>query len=448
MTRNQGFEWNKTNDFSRRPSPQNRGRHGYNALPRSPSETLEPMRAVEPPVIQRKKREYHQTLVFMSGTITTIILLLVAVAAAFGFAKYLYDTEGPLPHSEIIVIPKGEGVSAIANRLERKNMIMDKRLFKAAVIYFGVQNRLKAGEYEIPKHASMRQVLDHLLEGKSILHGVSFPEGLTSLQLVERLKAHPTLTGEIQTMPEEGTLLPDTYKFTRGTDRQELLNRMKTAQKTFLDNIWEQRAPDLPIKTKQEALILASIVEKETGLAGERPHIAGVFVNRLKKGMRLQSDPTIIYGLVGGVGKLGRGIRRSELDRHTPYNTYKIDGLPPTPIANPGRAAIEAVLKPKQTEDLFFVANGTGGHSFAPTLKEHEKNVRKWREIEKIRKTEAAKAAAEKKQQEQQESSTPSPKPDTKTKTDAPDQQSFQGFSIEDGETAEASSANPSLLIQ
>ena len=448
MAHHQGFEWNKTNDFSRRSAPQNRGRRGYSALPRSPSETLEPMRAAEPPVIQRKKREYHQTLVFMSGTLTTMILLLIAIAGAFGMAKYLYDTEGPLPHSEIIVIPKGEGVSAIANRLERKNIIIDKRLFKAAVIYFGVQNRLKAGEYEIPKQASMRQVLDHLLEGKSILHGVSFPEGLTSLQLVERLKAHPTLTGEILEMPEEGSLLPDTYKFTRGTNRQELINRMRTAQQTFLDNIWDQRAPDLPIKTRQEALILASIVEKETGIAGERSHIAGVFVNRLNKGMRLQSDPTIIYGLVGGVGKLGRGIRRSELDRHTPYNTYKIDGLPPTPIANPGRAAIEAVLKPKQTQDLYFVANGTGGHSFAPTLKEHEKNVRKWRQIEKQRKADAAKAAAEKKQQEQlQKDTSPPPKsekkPDTKT-----EQQGFQGLSIEDTDGLESSSANPTLMVQ
>ena len=396
MSHNQGFEWNKTSDLNRRSGQPQRGRRGYGSMPRSPSETLEPMRAVEPPVIQRKKREYHQTLVFMSGTLTTLILLLVAIAGGFGVAKYLYDTEGPLPHSEVIVIPKGEGVSAIANRLERKNVIIDKRLFKAAVIYFGVQNQLKAGEYAIPKQASMRQVLDRLLEGKSILHGVSFPEGLTSHQLVERLNAHPTLTGTIESVPEEGSLLPDTYKFTRGTDRQELINRMRTAQQKFMDNMWEQRAENLPIKTREEALILASIVEKETGIAGERAHIAGVFINRLNKGMRLQSDPTIIYGLVGGIGKLGRGIRRSELDRHTPYNTYKIDGLPPTPIANPGRAAIEAVLNPKTTKDLYFVANGTGGHSFAPTLKEHENNVRKWRQIEKQRKIEAEKKAAEK----------------------------------------------------
>lgn len=402
MSVNNGFEWNKSSDMSRRQSSKHKGRRGYGSMPRSPSETLEPMRAAEPPIIQRKKREYHQTLVFMSGTLTTIVLLLVALSASFAFAKYLYDKEGPLDHSEMIVIPKGEGLSAISDRLERKNMIIDKRLFKAAVIYFGVQNKLKAGEYEIPKHASMRSVLDHLLEGKSILHDVPFPEGFTSQQLVDRLNAHEVLTGEIVEIPAEGSLLPDTYKFTRGVARSEIIERMQSAQEKFVDNLWSQRQEGLPFKTKEEAIILASIVEKETGIASERPHIAGLFINRLRKGMRLQSDPTIIYGLVGGIGKLGRGLRRSEIDKKTPYNTYQIDGLPPTPIANPGRAAIEAVLNPKETDDLYFVADGTGGHIFAKTLKEHNNNVRNWRKIEKQRQLEAkaaadaaAKAAAE-----------------------------------------------------
>jgi UPF0755 protein len=175
----------------------------------------------------------------------------------------------------------------------------------------------------------------------------------------------------------------------------ELIKRMQTAQEKFLDNLWQQRQENLPFKTKEEALILASIVEKETGIASERPHIAGLFINRLRKGMRLQSDPTIIYGLVGGIGKLGRGLRRSEIDKKTEYNTYQIDGLPPTPIANPGRAAIEAVLNPKETDDLYFVADGTGGHIFAKTLKEHNRNVVNWRKIEKQRKAEAAAKAEE-----------------------------------------------------
>ncbi len=418
MSRNSGFEWNKSPAASGRNGQQNRGRRGYNTMPRSPSETLEPMRAAEPPIIHRKKREYHQTLVFMSGTLTTLVLLLIGVSAAIGFAKYIYDAEGPLQHSDIIVIPKGEGVSAIADRLERRKMILDKRLFKAAVMYFGVQNKLKAGEYEIPKEASMRQVLDHLLEGKSIMHSLPFPEGLTSQQLVERLNAHPTLTGEVLEVPAEGSILPDTYRFARGTDRQDLIKRMQSAQNRFIDGLWDQRNPDLPIKTKQEALILASIVEKETGVAGERAHIAGVFVNRLRKGMRLQSDPTIIYGLVGGVGKLGRGIKRSEINKKTPYNTYQIDGLPPTPIANPGRAAIEAVLNPKPSEDLYFVADGTGGHVFAKTLRDHERNVRKWRQIERQRKQEALKAAQEKETQE---------RPNLQDETSQPDKKKNDG---------------------
>lgn len=389
MSVNKGFDWDNSGANNGRSTIRKQGRRGYGTMPRSPAETLEPMRASEPPVIYRKKREYHQTLVFMSGTLTTLVLIFVGLAASFAFAKYMFDKPGPLNHSDIIAIPKGEGLSAIANRLERKNMIVDKRLFKAAVMYFGVQNKLKAGEYEIPKQSSMRQVIDRLLEGKSILHSLPFPEGMTSQQLVDRMNALETLTGEITEIPAEGSMLPDTYRFTRGMDRTELIKRMQTAQDKFIDKLWNQRQADLPIKTKAEALTLASIVEKETGVAGERPHIAGVFMNRLNQGIRLQSDPTIIYGLVGGVGKLGRGIRRSEIDRHTPYNTYQIDGLPPTPIANPGRAAIEAVLNPKATEDIYFVADGTGGHIFAKTLKEHNANVRNWRQIEKKRKAEA-----------------------------------------------------------
>lgn len=389
MSVNKGFDWDNSGANNGRSTIRKQGRRGYGTMPRSPAETLEPMRASEPPVIYRKKREYHQTLVFMSGTLTTLVLIFVGLAASFAFAKYMFDKPGPLNHSDIIAIPKGEGLSAIANRLERKNMIVDKRLFKAAVMYFGVQNKLKAGEYEIPKQSSMRQVIDRLLEGKSILHSLPFPEGMTSQQLVDRMNALETLTGEITEIPAEGSMLPDTYRFTRGMDRTELIKRMQTAQDKFIDKLWNQRQADLPIKTKAEALTLASIVEKETGVAGERPHIAGVFMNRLNQGIRLQSDPTIIYGLVGGVGKLGRGIRRSEIDRHTSYNTYQIDGLPPTPIANPGRAAIEAVLNPKATEDIYFVADGTGGHIFAKTLKEHNANVRNWRQIEKKRKAEA-----------------------------------------------------------
>jgi len=256
---------------------------------------------------------------------------------------------------------------------------------------------LKAGEYEIRKNSSMRDVLDELVEGKAVLHKVSIPEGLTSQQIVGRLNAHAMLTGKITEIPAEGTLLPDTYKFSRGITRQDLLARMKAEQRKYVSRLWPKRQKGLPVKTPEEAIILASIVEKETGRADERSRVAGVFLNRLKKGIPLQSDPTIIYGLVGGKGKLGRGILRSELAQETPYNTYKIKGLTPTPIANPGRAAIEAVLNPAKTKDLYFVADGTGGHAFAPSLAKHNQNVVAWRKIERKRreKKAAEKAAAQ-----------------------------------------------------
>jgi UPF0755 protein len=215
------------------------------------------------------------------------------------------------------------------------------------------------------------------------------------LQIVQRLNANSDLEGEIAQVPAEGTLLPDTYRFETGDTRSDIIERMQVGQQKFLAKMWEERDPDVVVKTPEEAIILASIVEKETGRADERPRIAAVFSNRLKKKMRLQSDPTIIYGLVAGQGALDHPIQQDELDRDTPYNTYKIDGLPPGPIANPGRAAIEAVLKPANTKDLYFVADGKGGHAFAPSLDEHNKNVQKWRVVEReIRAKEAAEAAA------------------------------------------------------
>ena len=367
------------------------------ARPRSPAEVLEPARAPEPPTGRRRRRT-HPFLMVLNAGMTLLVMGLIGLGGAFYFAKTRFDGAGPLAHSTVFVIPKGAGVNSIAERLEREGVISDRRIFVGSTLYFKVQDKLKAGEYEIRKAASMRDVLDTLVEGKAILHKVSVPEGMTSQQVIDRLNAHEMLKGEIEGIPGEGTLLPDTYKFSRGMTRQDLLERMQAAQRKFISKLWEKRQPDLPVKTPEEAIILASIVEKETGRADERSRIAGVFVNRLRKGIPLQSDPTIIYGIVGGQGKLGRGIRRSELEKETPYNTYKIKGLTPTPIANPGRAAIEAVLNPAKTKDLYFVADGTGGHAFAPTLAKHNANVVNWRKIEKERraKQEAeAKAKAE-----------------------------------------------------
>ena len=364
--------------------------------PRSPAEALEPARAPRPPS-EKSKRRMHPFLGFLNGMMTLAIIASLGVGGLFYYAKLQYDKPGPLPHKTVLVIPKGDGVNAIASRLERENVISDKRLFVASVFYFKAQDKLKYGEYEIAKSASMREVLDTLVEGRSILYKVTIPEGLTSWQVVERLNADETLQGEISQIPPEGSLLPETFKFGRGTKRQEIIERMQAEQKKFMAKVWETRAPNLPIKTPAEAIILASIVEKETGRADERDRVAGVFVNRLEKRMRLQSDPTIIYGVSEGRGTLGRPILRSELTKVTPYNTYQISGLPPTAIANPGRASIEAVLRPAKTDALYFVADGTGGHVFAKTLTEHNKNVAKWRVVEaaiRAREAEEARLAA------------------------------------------------------
>lgn len=367
----------------------------YGVLPRSPSEALEPDHA---PIAPLEKPTLHQRPVvkWMNNIMTLLFVGVIGLALLFYFVRTQFDQPGPLDYSTVVVIPKGEGVREIAGRLEREGVISDQRIFVAAVVlYFRAQAKLKAGEYAIPKQASMRAVLDTLVEGKAILQSVTLPEGLTSYQIVERLNGHPELTGRVDRVPPEGSIMPDTYRFARGTDRKELIARMQSEQQKFLDKLWEKKATNLPITTKEEAIILASIVEKETGKADERPRVASVFINRLNKNMKLQSDPTIIYGLSGGKGTLGRPILKSEIQQTTPYNTYAIKGLPPTAIANPGRAALEAVLRPAKTNDLFFVADGTGGHAFSETYQDHKRNVAQWRVIErKIRAKQEATAKA------------------------------------------------------
>jgi UPF0755 protein len=375
------------------------GRLGAAPLPRSPAEALEPMRPPEPPPDwDEPEPNPHPFLRMLDGLMTFVFLLACLAAGVFYWIKIQFDQPGPLATSTVFAVPKGEGGSATAERLEQEGIIADRRVFMTGILYFKYlkgQGSLKAGEYEFRKYATMRDVLDTLVEGKSIEHKVTLAEGLTSYQIVQKLMAHPELRGEITKIPPEGTLLPDTYKFGTNDTRQDILERMRAAQAKFLAKVWPRRDPDIVVTTPEEALILASIVEKETGRADERQRIASVFQNRLRKKMRLQSDPTIIYGLVGGKGALDHPIQQEEIDRDTAYNTYKINGLPPTPIANPGRAAIEAVLRPAKTNDLYFVADGTGGHAFAPTLEAHNKNVAGWRKIEReIRAREAAEAAA------------------------------------------------------
>ena len=255
-------------------------------------------------------------------------------------------------------------------------------LFRFYVRLRGHASALKAGEFNIPAGANMEAVLKILIGGEVMLHAITLAEGLTSQNIVAHLRGLDLLQGEV-TVPAEGSLLPETYKVARGMSRAKLIEKMMRAQTAVIDELWPKRQDGLPLNSKQEAIILASIVERETAIAKERPLVAAVFINRLKKRMRLQSDPTIIYGLVGGQGKLGRPIRRSEIRRRTAYNTYRINGLPPTPIANPGRASIAAVLNPADSPALYFVADGTGGHVFSQTLEEHNLNVQRWRQIEK-----------------------------------------------------------------
>ncbi|MHA1189693.1 MAG: endolytic transglycosylase MltG [Alphaproteobacteria bacterium] len=353
--------------------------------PRSPRQAIQPEPAAPPPAPSRRAR--HPMVIVLNFFLMTMVIVLGAVGAGLYIGKSKFDAPGPLAENRSVVIQRGATVGQIGELLKRTNVIANDYIFSGAVRLYKAEDKLKAGEYLFEPGVSMRQVMEILTSGRAILHAVTVPEGLTVLKVAERLQGDPILVGEIGPLPAEGELLPETYKFTRGATRQQMLDQMRRARNRALDDIWARRSSDLPITTKQEFVTLASIVEKETGRADERPRVASVFINRLRRGMRLQSDPTIIYGLFGGAGKPpDRPIYRSDIEKATPYNTYVIDGLPPGPIANPGRAALEAVANPSRTNDLYFVADGSGGHAFAETLDEHNRNVARWRSIEAARK--------------------------------------------------------------
>ena len=334
---------------------------------------------------------------FVSGVLTLLLVIMVVVGALSALLYHQFESAGPLPVSRVVAIPKGEGRIEIATRLERQGIISNRWTFIASYLLRNALSdspvELKAGEYEIKKHASMADVLNTLVRGKGILLKLTIPEGLTSQQIVERVRGEPDLDGEITDIPQEGSLLPDTYRFSKGMARQELLERMQVEMQRYLALAWANRQADLPLKSPQEAIIFASIVEKETGRPDERSRVAGVFMNRLRTGMRLQSDPTVIYGIAGGQGRLGRPITRADLRQQSAHNTYQIKGLPPTPICNPGRSAIDAALKPAETKELYFVADGSGGHAFSTTLTQHNAAVSNWRKVERGRRAAAARAA-------------------------------------------------------
>lgn len=311
------------------------------------------------------------------------LFLLVALIAMWA----VYWGPGPKAatgESTIITLPNGAGVPAIAANLKSAGVIRSTDLFKAAISIRGVDRKIRAGEYEVPSGASLASVVSILAEGKAVRHYVTLPEGWSSAQAVEILMKQPVLTGPITAVPAEGSLWPETYEVSRGETRQAVINRMQRMAKDKLDKLWAERSRTTIVRTPEEAVILASIVEKETGISGERPEVAAVFTNRLRMGMRLESDPTIIYGITKG-RPLGRGLKLSEIRASTPWNTYVINGLPLTPIANPGELALKAVLNPPRSEYLFFVADGTGGHVFARTYQEHLLNVSRWRDVERRR---------------------------------------------------------------
>jgi UPF0755 protein len=377
-------------DDKNRPSDwtsRSNGFFGRRMTLQSPNEALQPEAAPPPPPVPHRRK--RPRLSALSGFLSFLLIAALVAMAAVAWGVQRLSAPGPLTADKVVIIPRAEFLEITA-QLEREGVIDNTTLFNAALVITGDRSKLKEGEYLFKQNASLHDVMEVLASGKQVLHPITLPEGLTSEQIVQRLSENDILSGDVRETPKEGSILPETYKVLRGMSRSDLIKKMQDDQRKAVDQIWARRASDLPLRSPYELIILASIVEKETGKADERPRVAGVFMNRLQKRMRLQSDPTIVYGLVGGKASLGHSISRAELEKFTPYNTYLIDGLPPGPIANPGRAALEAAANPSRTQDLYFVADGTGGHVFAETIDQHVRNVQRWRQIEKDAKDKVA----------------------------------------------------------
>ncbi len=314
-----------------------------------------------------------------------LLVATVAAAAFSGWIWYGYQAPGPLAAHQNIVIPRGAGLARIAELLRDRGVIADPLVFRIGAVVSGEASRLKAGEYAFAPGVSPQGAAAIIASGRTVVRRLTIAEGATTAQAMALLRSAEGLEGEVAAAPGEGELLPETYFYSWGDSRDRLLARQRRAMAEAIAELWPKRVPGLPLKTPEEAVVLASIVEKETAVPEERPQIAAVFLNRLKRGMRLQADPTVIYGLTEGKSMLDRPLSRADLDTRHAWNTYVISGLPPTPIANPGRAALEAVLRPAETEDLYFVSDGTGRHVFARTLAEHNRNVKRLRQIERER---------------------------------------------------------------
>jgi len=318
---------------------------------------------------------------FLKWFAAILSLVIVLAAGAIGYSYYLFTKPGPLTRTASIVVPKGAGLDRVARELSKAKVIENPLVFRVWVQLLGAGKKIKAGEFRFPRGVSQREAMRIVIKGRTVLRRFTIPEGLTTWQILDRVRRVPGLTGDITLRPAEGALMPDTYLFAKGETRDQVIRRMQAAMTKALDRAWATRNSGLPLRSKRDALILASIIEKETGKAGERARIGGVFINRLRKGMRLETDPTVIYGITEGKGALGRRLLFKDLKNKHKWNTYVHRGLPPTPIANPGRQALLAAVRPMKHDEFYFVADGTGGHAFAKTFKEHKRNVRKWRKI-------------------------------------------------------------------
>jgi len=317
------------------------------------------------------------------GFLSVLLLAVVGAAGTLAWLNMRFAAPGPAEGERTVVLARGAGVLAIGRQLQAEGVIGDARLFAIGVRLRGQQGSLKAGEYRFAPGISMAGVMALLRSGETVVRRLTIPEGRTVAMVADMVGAADGLAGGLGDLPAEGSLLPETYHYSYGDPRREMVQRMQAAMTAVLDELWPRRQDGLPLNSRHEALVLASIVERETAVAAERAHIAGVFINRLRRGMRLQSDPTVVYALSPDDGDLDRPLTRADLEVDSPYNTYRRSGLPPGAIANPGRASIAAVLNPLATDDLYFVADGSGGHAFARTYDEHRRNVRRWRRLQR-----------------------------------------------------------------
>ncbi len=339
---------------------------------------------------------------FLGGLVFTATLCVVLAAIAFWWAAWQFQRPGPLNEIKLVEIPEGSGLRAIAGKLAKEGAIENELIFLFGTTVLGAQGDLKAGEYEIQPMASASSIMRMIRDGRIYGRRITIPEGRTSFEIVNIVNKITELEGNIDNIPPEGSLLPETYNYRLKESKQDVITRMQEDMTKAIEELWPTRAQNLPFTTKEEAVTLASIVEKETGVPSERKRVAGVFINRLRKNIALQTDPTVIYALTKGkhknegTGPLGRRLLKKDLEFDSPYNTYLHPGLPPGPIANPGKASLEAVLQPEEHNFIYFVADGTGGHLFSETLSQHEKNVSEWRIIRRQKEKESKEAKSEK----------------------------------------------------